>query len=218
MSGLTRKKIKVRSKSGKTYQRSVMVRAGDAIKRTGQRVGRFVNKHKGKLAVAGAVLVGAAVAGHFAHSRHISNMTRDAANHAKAQETVRSAAKAATDHIRVNVDNIRKQHAKNREEMDAIERQVQEVRMRVNAKLHGQHYVDRQVDDHRPSQRIASHFADEHAWRERSRSAERSGHFSPNGTVGTKTARLRLGSGLPDPPPTARPTPGSNKKSRKKKS
>lgn len=48
MSGLTRKKIRVRSKSGKTYQRSVMVRATDAIKR-----------HGGKL-LAGAALAGAA--------------------------------------------------------------------------------------------------------------------------------------------------------------
>lgn len=56
MAGLTRKKVKVRSKSGKVYQRSVMVRAGDAVKR----VGRFVSKHKGKIALGvGAAAIGA---------------------------------------------------------------------------------------------------------------------------------------------------------------
>ena len=60
MAGLTRKKVKVRSKSGKVYQRSVMVRAGDAVKR----VGRFVSKHKGTIAAgaAAAALAGGAIA------------------------------------------------------------------------------------------------------------------------------------------------------------
>lgn len=211
MSGLTRKKIKVRSKSGKTYQRSVLVRAGE-------KVGRFVNKHKGKIAIAGAALVGAAVAGHFAHSRRVADASRAGAAHAHAQESVRSAAKAATDRIRVNVDNIRKQHAENRAAMDEMERKVAGVRMRVNARLHGVHRAGRQVDDQRPAQRIASYFANNHADRERYHSAERSGHFSPDYGTSQKTARPRLGSGLPDPPPAARPMPGSNKKSRKKKS
>jgi hypothetical protein len=57
---LTKKKITVRSKSGKTFQRSVMVRAGDAVKR----VGRFVSKHKGAIAAgaAAAALAGGAIA------------------------------------------------------------------------------------------------------------------------------------------------------------
>ncbi len=215
--GLTRKKITVKGKRG-TYQRSVMVRAGEAVKRTGQRVGRFVNKHKGKLAVAGAVLVGAAVAGHFAHSRHVSNMARAGAAHAHAQEAIRSAAKAATDHIRVNVDNVRKRQAENRAAMDDIEQKMHAARRQTQAILHGQHDTTRQVDDQRPVQRIRSAYLNEHAARERHASAERSGHFSPGYGSGQKTSRLRLGSGLPDPPPAARPVPGSNKKSRKKKS
>ena len=216
--GLSRKKITVKGKSGKTYQRSVMVRAGEAIKRTGQRVGRFMNKHKGKLAVAGAVLVGTAVAGHFANSRHIANMARDAANHARAQEAVRNVAKVATDHIRVNVDGLKNHRAKMREELDHIEQQMHAARRQTQAMLHGQHDTTRQVDDQRQAQRDRSYHINEHAMRERHRSAERSGHYSPDYGLGQKTSRLRLGSGLPEPPPVARPMPGSNKKSRKKKS
>ena len=177
----------------------------------------FVSSHQDVHAVMAAI-VGAAVAGHFVHSRRVADAARAGAAHAHAQESVRSAAKAATDRIRVNVDNIRKQHAENRAAMDEMERHVAEVRMRVNARLHGEHYTGRQVDDQRPAQRIASYFANNRADRERYHSAERSGHFSPDYGTSQKTARPRLGSGLPDPPPAARPVPGSNKKSRKKKS
>ena len=59
---LTRKKITVRGKSGKTFQRSVMVRAGEAVKRTAGKVAKFVGKHKGKIAGA-AALAGAAYLG-----------------------------------------------------------------------------------------------------------------------------------------------------------
>lgn len=59
---LTRKKVTVRGKNGKTFQRSVMVRAGDAIKRTAGKVGSFLNKHKGKIAVGAALAGGAALA------------------------------------------------------------------------------------------------------------------------------------------------------------
>lgn len=64
MAGLVRKKVTVRSKKGKTYQRSVMVRAGEAVKR----VGRFIGKHKGKIALGvGAAALGA---GAIALNRH----------------------------------------------------------------------------------------------------------------------------------------------------
>ena len=65
---LTRKKITVRGKSGKTFQRSVMVRAGEAVKRTAGKVAKFVGKHKGKIA-AGVALAGAAGIG-LALNRH----------------------------------------------------------------------------------------------------------------------------------------------------
>ena len=61
MAGLVRKKITVRGKKG-TYQRSVMVRAGEAVKRTAGKVAKFVGKHKGKIAGA-AALAGAAYLG-----------------------------------------------------------------------------------------------------------------------------------------------------------
>lgn len=62
MAGLVRKKITVRGKSGKTFQRSVMVRAGEAVRRAGS----FLNRHKGKIAlgIGAAALAGGAVALH----------------------------------------------------------------------------------------------------------------------------------------------------------
>jgi Flp pilus assembly CpaF family ATPase len=44
MAGLVRKKVTVRSKRGKTYQRSVMVRAGAAVNRTIGRVQDAMNR------------------------------------------------------------------------------------------------------------------------------------------------------------------------------
>ena len=75
--GLTRKKITVKGKRG-TYQRSVMVRADEAVKRAAGMVGRFANKHKGKLAVAGALVAGAVMA---RGSIHRANVRRKAANY-----------------------------------------------------------------------------------------------------------------------------------------
>jgi len=77
MSGLTRKKVTVKGKRG-TYQRSVMVRAGEAIKRTAGKVGRFANKHKGKLGVAGALVAGAVMARNHIHR---ANVRRKASNY-----------------------------------------------------------------------------------------------------------------------------------------
>lgn len=73
MAGLVRKKITVRGKKG-TYQRSVMVRAGEAVRRTAGKVGRFVNKHKGKIAGA-AALAGAAYLG-IKHGSKIAGAAR----------------------------------------------------------------------------------------------------------------------------------------------
>ena len=61
MAGLVRKKVTVRSKKGKTYQRSVMVRAGEAVKRVGQ----FVSKHKGKIAAGAIATAGMVAAAHY---------------------------------------------------------------------------------------------------------------------------------------------------------
>ncbi len=74
MAGLVRKKVTVRGKSGKTFQRSVMVRAGEAVKRTAGKVGKFVSKHKGKIAGA-AALAGAAYLG-IKHGSKIAGAAR----------------------------------------------------------------------------------------------------------------------------------------------
>lgn len=68
MAGLVRKKVTVRGKKG-TYQRSVMVRAGEAVKRTASKVAKFVDRHKGKIAAGvGAAALGAGALA-LAHKR-----------------------------------------------------------------------------------------------------------------------------------------------------
>ena len=78
MSGLTRKKIKVRSKSGKTYQRSMLVRATNAVKRHGGKVYQrsmmvrssgkmsateFTRRHGAKFLLGGVATGSAGIAG-----------------------------------------------------------------------------------------------------------------------------------------------------------
>ncbi len=90
---LTRKKITVRGKNGKTFQRSVMVRAGEAVKRTAGKVGRFVNKHKGKIAaVAGAAALAGGLA--YAHKKGHINLGGMASRVASAVRAAPAAAKA----------------------------------------------------------------------------------------------------------------------------
>ena len=105
MAGLVRKKITVRGKSGKTFQRSVMVRAGEAVKRTAGKVGRFVNKHKGKIAGAAALasaaylgvrhgsqIAGAAKGLHAAISGHLAERREaKAAGRSMAKGSLRNA-------------------------------------------------------------------------------------------------------------------------------
>lgn len=95
---LTKKKITVRSKSGKTFQRSVMVRAGEAVKRTAGKVGRFVNKHKGKIAaVAGAAALAGGLA--YAHKKGHINLGGMASNARHAAGTAAGAAKAGASRV-----------------------------------------------------------------------------------------------------------------------
>lgn len=58
--GLVQKKVNVRTKKGKTVQRSMWVRAQGAAKG----VARFVGRHKGKIAAGAALVGGAALAAH----------------------------------------------------------------------------------------------------------------------------------------------------------
>lgn len=62
MAGLVKKKIAVRSKKGKSYMRSVMVRVGDAAKRT------MKNKHVRTALKVGATVGVAALAAHAARN------------------------------------------------------------------------------------------------------------------------------------------------------
>lgn len=61
--GLVQKKVTVKTKSGKTAQRSMWVKAGGAAKAAARAAGGFVGRHKGKIAGA-AALAGAAVLAH----------------------------------------------------------------------------------------------------------------------------------------------------------
>lgn len=205
MSGLTRKKIKVRSKSGKTYQRSVLVRAGE-------KVGRFVNKHKGKIAIAAgaAVVGGLALASHMAHKRRVSDAIRTAAA-SHVQGSVRHAAKAATQNIRMNVEYVKAARDKMREDISHIERRTENLRNQINAKLHGQHDISpqRKARDAVQAQSIRSSVGQDMADRKRSDSAARSGHFTSwtsvrfgkfgGHTSQVPTHRLESGTSAPQP-------------------
>lgn len=90
---LTRKKITVRGKSGKTFQRSVMVRAGEAVKRTAKKVAGFVGKHKGKIAGA-AALAGAAYLG-VRHRSQIGGLAKGLHTGLKNLHELHTAAKGA---------------------------------------------------------------------------------------------------------------------------
>jgi hypothetical protein len=92
MAGLVRKKVTVRGKSGKTFQRSVMVRAGETVKRTAGKVGKFVSKHKGKIAAAAAIGAGLLAA---RHGGQIAGAARGLAAGIKGHLQMRKDAKAA---------------------------------------------------------------------------------------------------------------------------
>lgn len=94
MGGLSKKTITVKSRKGKTFQRTIMARAGDSAKKTVKRVGGFVNRHKGKIAGA-AALAGAAYLGHK-HGIRAVDVARAAARIPAAHRE--GAAKAAKFH------------------------------------------------------------------------------------------------------------------------
>lgn len=176
MSGLTRKKIKVRSKSGKTYQRSVMVRAGESVK-------RFVSKHKRKL-VAGAVVGGIGLAAAISAKR---SMDRAATAHAHATaEAVAKAAgawgraAAASTHARTKVEHAKAEQSKVSEEISRVERAMRDLSNQVHARLHGRH----DISDLRQARRAATQQSNDSIMaglrtdNQRKDSARRSGHFT----------------------------------------
>lgn len=231
--GLTRKKITVRSKQGKTYQRSVMVRAGESIKRTAGAVGRFVNKHKGKI-VAGAAVGGLALAATIAHKRSADRVAAAHA-HATSEAAARAAqswASAATAGARVKVDYAREARRKVSEDISRAEQAAGHIRNQLNVLLHGKH-------DIRDLRRARAEAFDENRKREwrsatvnaqvawwRAYSAIRSGHVSEGFRPGWQHGRVvipgkvyeipthRLESGLPDQSSQSRPS--KPRRSRKK--
>jgi len=221
MSGLTRKKIKVRSKSGKTYQRSVMVKAGEQVK-------RFVSKHKRKL-VAGAIVGGVGLAAAISAKR---SMDRAATAHAHATaEAVAKAAgawgraAAASTHARTKVEHAKAEQSKVSEEISRVERAMRDLSNQVHARLHGRH----DISDLRQARRAATQqyndsiIAGLKTDNQRKDSAKRSGHFTewvrpgwsdgsvshPAQSYNIPTHRLGAGTSPPnaagqsDPRPTA---------------
>ena len=91
MAGLTRKKVTVRTKRGKTYQRSVMVRAGEAVRRAGS----FLNRHKGKIAAGvGAAALGAGALA-LAHKRGHIDLHGMASNIKEIKRSISGAVRGA---------------------------------------------------------------------------------------------------------------------------
>lgn len=103
MSGLVRRKITVKNRKGKTYQRSVMVRAGAAVRKAG----RFLNKHKGK--IAGAVALTAAAAyGLHRLDKHGAAIRQQAAAHDAATRQAKAYASAkGAEHFPPNASSVR---------------------------------------------------------------------------------------------------------------
>lgn len=212
--GLTRKKITVRSKQGKTYQRSVMVRAGESIKRTAGAVGRFVNKHKGKI-VAGAAVGGLALAATIAHKRSADRVAAAHA-HATSEAAARAAqswASAATAGARVKVDYAREARRKVSE--DISRHDIRDLR-RARA----------EAFDENQKREWRSATVNARVDRQRAYSAIRSGHVSSGFRPGWQHGRVvipgkvyeipthRLESGLPDQSSQSRPS--KPRRSRKK--
>ena len=95
MAGLTRKKVRVRGKNGKSFMRSVMVRAQGAVQRHGAKV------------LAGAVLLGTAllahrskgqIGSHFKTAMQGADVWRRSKGANLAGTLIRAGAKAVTSH------------------------------------------------------------------------------------------------------------------------
>lgn len=190
MSGLTRRKVTVKAKSGKTFQRSVMVRAGEKVK-------RFVSKHKGKL-ISGAALVGSAAMLHYAHKK------------AKADSAARAAAfKKATDDMGERL----KQHIRNSAPkvdfagavMADVDRKLGRdlSNMRISRANQPMYRAVRGHKEHTSQQSPVMSASENHIRRMQSDQADRSASHerersafaqTPGWRVG-HTPRLRLGSG-----------------------
>ena len=176
---LARRQITVRTKRGKSYKRSMLVRAVEQVR-------RFVGKHKGKLAV-GAGVAALGLGAYALHSQrksvaeHKANAAAAHAAYSKwTEETMkrRAAASAAVNvvkHARTTIRGSEESHAWQKE------RDYQ----RDTARMRQRHDSDR-----------LNHYTDS----DRYASAERSGHYSKGFGGGSPTARHRLASGLPQPP------------------
>lgn len=181
---LTRRQVTVRTKRGKSYKRSMLVRAVEQVR-------RFVSKHKGKLAV-GAGVAALGLGAYALHSQrksvaeHKANAAAAHAAYSKwTEETMKrraatSAAVNVVKHARTTIRGSEESHAWQKE------RDYQ----RDTARMRQRHDSDR-LNRYTDSDRYAS--------------AERSGHYSKGFGGGSPTARHRLASGLPQPPAATKP-------------
>lgn len=103
--GLSRKKVTVKGKNGKVYQRSMLVRAGDAVKRVAGKVKGFVKKHPVASKV-GAIALASLAAGAY-HNRHaIRQKAVMAGSHVvegtwRARDAVHKAGTAVRQYLRI---------------------------------------------------------------------------------------------------------------------
>ncbi|TXH16105.1 MAG: hypothetical protein E6R03_06145 [Hyphomicrobiaceae bacterium] len=216
---LTRRQITVRTKRGKSYKRSMLVRAGEQVR-------RFVSKHKGKLAV-GAGVAALGLGAYALHSQrksvaeHKANAAAAHAAYSKwTEETMkrRAAAEAA---VNEHFDKAHQAANRVRERIDNLERKINVAKhgrtvIRSSEESHAwQKERDYQRDTTRMRQRHDSDRLNHYADSDRYASAERSGHYSKGFGGGSPTARHRLESGLPQPP--APPTTAKPKRTRARK-
>lgn len=197
--GLTRRQVTVRTKHGKSYKRSMLVRAGEQVR-------RFVSKHKGKLAVG----AGVAALGLGAYALH--SQRRSVAEH-KA-----NAAAAHSAYSKWTEETMKRRAAASaavNEHSDKAHQAVNHVRERTPNRYGPKtwvkpYWVILRIRQRHDSDRL-NHYTDS----DRYASAERSGHYSKGFGGGSPTARHRLESGLPQPP--APPTTAKPKRTRARK-
>lgn len=195
---LTRRQITVRTKRGKAYKRSMLVRAGEQVR-------RFVSRHKGKLAV-GAGVAALGLGTYALHSQrrsvaeHKANAAAAHAAYSKWTEETMKRRAAGQSTASVHAPSAKHTRTTIRGSEEAHAWQKERDYQRDTTRMRQRHDSDR-----------LNHYTDS----DRYASAERSGHYSKGFGGGSPTARHRLESGLPQPP--APPTTAKPKRTRARK-
>lgn len=185
---LTRRQVTVRTKRGKSYKRSMLVRAGEQVR-------RFVSKHKGKLAV-GAGVAALGLGAYALHSQrksvaeHKANAAAAHAAYSKWTEATMKRRAADRSAASVHAPSVKHTRTTIRGSEESHAWQKERDYQRDTARMRQRHDSDR-LNRYTDSDRYAS--------------AERSGHYSKGFGGGSPTARHRLASGLPQPPAATKP-------------